>query len=95
MPELRKFDAAEFLDTQEDVTAFLAEAFETGDASFIAKAIGTVVRARGTTEVARETGLSRENLYRALSGETRVEFDTVMRVLGALGLELEPKQRAA
>ena len=87
------FDAAETLDTPEAVAEYVTAAFETNDPAFIAKAIGTAARARGMSEIAREAGLSRENLYRSLDGETKAEFSTIVRVLDALGVRLaaEPK----
>ena len=90
------FDAAEALDTPEAVAEYVTAAFETNDPSFIAKAIGTAARARGMSEIAREAGLSRENLYRSLDGETKAEFSTIVRVLDALGIRLaaEPKTAA-
>jgi probable addiction module antidote protein len=90
------FDAAEALDTPEAIAEYLTAAFETNDTSYIAKAIGTVARARGMSDIARASGLSRENLYRSLNGETKTELDTVVRVLNALGVQLsaEPKPAA-
>jgi probable addiction module antidote protein len=82
------FDAAETLDTPEAIAEYLSAAFETNDPSFIAKAVGTAARARGMSDIAREAGLSRENLYRSLDGETRAEFGTIVRVLDALGVRL-------
>ena len=82
------FDAAETLDSPEAIAEYLTAALETADASFIARAIGTAARACGMSEIAREAGLSRENLYRSLNGETKTELDTVMRVLDALGVRL-------
>ncbi len=58
------------------------------DAAFIARAIGDIARARGMTQVARDTGLSRESLYKALSGERSPDFDTILKVVNALGLRL-------
>ena len=92
---VRRYDAAEYLDTPEAIAEYLTDALEDGDSSFIAKAIGTAARARGMSEVAREAGVSRENLYRALSGDTKPEFDTIRRVLDALGVRLEVKPKAA
>jgi probable addiction module antidote protein len=89
------YDSAEYLDTPEAIAEYLTEALEDGDPSFISKAIGTAARARGMSEVAREAGVSRENLYRALSGDTNPEFDTIRRVLDALGVRLEVKPKAA
>jgi probable addiction module antidote protein len=89
------FDAADYLDSRESIADYLTEAFETGDDEFIAQAIGTVARAKGMSDVAREAGLSRENLYRALSADGRPEFATVMKVLGTLGIQLVAKPKAA
>ena len=89
------FDAAEYLDSPQAIADYLSEALETGDAEFIAQAIGTVARAQGMTVVAREAELSRENLYRALGSGGKPEFDTVMKVLGALGVQLVAKPKVA
>jgi probable addiction module antidote protein len=59
-----------------------------GDAAFVAKALGDIARAKGMTQVARDSGLSRESLYKALSGERSPNFDTVLKVIGALGIKL-------
>jgi probable addiction module antidote protein len=59
-----------------------------GDAAFVAKALGDIARAKGMSQVARDAGLSRESLYKALSGERTPTFDTILKVIGALGLEL-------
>jgi probable addiction module antidote protein len=81
-----RFDSAEYLDSPEAVSAYLEEALETDDPAFITQALGTVARARGMSQVAKETGLSRESLYKALSPEGNPEFSTVIRVMRALGL---------
>lgn len=95
MAKLPRFDAAEYLDSPEAVADYLSEAFETGDDEFIAQAIGTVARAQGMTSVAKNAGVSRENLYRALNTGGRPEFGTVMKVLDALGVQLIAKPKAA
>jgi probable addiction module antidote protein len=84
----KPFDPAEYLDTPESIAAYMTEALETGDPSFVADALGVIARARGMSEVAREAGVSRESLYRALSADGNPEFGTVMRVAQALGLRL-------
>jgi probable addiction module antidote protein len=85
-----KFDVAEHLRTPEEMALYLeaciAEA--EGDAAFIAKALGDIARAKGMTQVARDAGLSRESLYKALSGERSPSFETILRVVAALGLSL-------
>jgi len=87
MAKGKPFDAAEYLDSPEMIAAYLNEALESEDASAIAVAIGTVARARGMSAVAEKAGLSRENLYRALGGEAKPEFGTVIKVLHALGID--------
>ena len=91
------FDVADSLETPQDMAAYLEACMEVadGDAAFIAKALGDIARCKGMTEVARRTGLSRESLYKALSGERSPSFDTVLKVLTALGLELHATCRAA
>lgn len=86
--ETRPFDSARYLDSAEAVAAYVDEAFQTGDAAFIAHALGVAARARGMTEVAKAAGLSRESLYKALSDKGNPEFATVLRVAGALGLRV-------
>ena len=82
------WDTAEQLKTPEDVADYLEAVFEDGDPALIAHALGVVARAKGMTEVARETGLGRQNLYKALSPEGHPEFTTVLNVVRALGLKL-------
>jgi len=85
-----KYDVAEHLRTPEEMAAYLEVCLEeaNGDAAFIAKALGDIARAKGMTQVARDAGLSRESLYKALSGERTPGFDTILKVVGALGLKL-------
>jgi probable addiction module antidote protein len=84
------YDVAEFLETPEEMAAYLEACIQEsdGDAAFIAKALGDIARAKGMTQVAREAGLSRESLYKALSGDGSPSFDTILRVISALGLQL-------
>lgn len=84
----KPFDPAEYLDDSESIAAYLSDALESGDPAFISDALGVVARARGMSEVAREAGVSRESLYRALSADGNPEFATVLRVIQALGLQL-------
>jgi probable addiction module antidote protein len=85
------WDAADSLNTAEDITAFLEAVFEDGDPALIAAAIGDVARSKGMTEVARKTGFSRESLYKALSESGNPSFGTILQVLQSLGLRLEAK----
>jgi probable addiction module antidote protein len=84
------YDVAEFLETPEEMAAYLEACIQEsdGDAAFIAKALGDIARAKGMTQVARESGLSRESLYKALSGDRSPGFDTILKVISALGLQL-------
>ncbi len=83
-----RFDSAVHLDSDEAIGAYLEEAMETNDPAFIAYALGQVARARGMTEIAKEAGLSRESLYKALSVDGNPEFGTILKVMHALGLKL-------
>lgn len=89
------YDVAATLRTPEEMAAYLEACIEEagGDAAFIAKALGDIARAQGMTEIARQTGLSRESLYKALSGERSPSFDTVLKVVSALGLKLSASVR--
>ena len=85
-----RYDIAEHLRTREEMAAYLeaclAEA--DGNAAFIAKALGDIARAKGMAQVARDAGLYRESLYKALSGERSPDFETILKVVEALGLKL-------
>ena len=85
-----RYDVAEHLRTPEEMAAYLEACLEEadGDAAFIAKALGDLARAKGMTQVARDAGLSRESLYKALSGERSPDFATVLKVVEALGMKL-------
>ena len=84
------YDTAEYLKTDEDMALYLEACFEEAgdDAALIAKALGNIARARGMSQLARDTGLAREGLYKALSGNGNPEFATIMKVIKALGLKL-------
>jgi len=79
------YDSAEYLDSAEAINAYMEEALD--DPALIAKALGTIARARGMSQIARKAGLSRESLYKALSIEGNPEFGTIIRVMHALGLK--------
>ena len=85
-----RYDVAEHLRTPKEMAAYLEACFEAadGDAAFIAKALGDIARAKGMSQVARDAGLSRQSLYKALSGERIPGFDTILKVISALGLKL-------
>lgn len=85
-----RYDVAEHLRTPKEMAAYLEACFDEadGDAAFIAKALGDIARAKGMSQVARDAGLSRESLYKALSGERSPDFSTVLKVVNALGISL-------
>jgi probable addiction module antidote protein len=87
---ISRYDVAEHLRSPEEMAAYLEACLEeaNGDAAFIAKALGDIAKAKGMSQIAKDTGLSRESLYKALSGERTPSFDTVLKVLNALGLKL-------
>jgi probable addiction module antidote protein len=87
----KAFDAASYLKTEEDMVAYLEAAFEDDDPAVVAAALGDIARAKGMTQVAREAGLGRESLYKALSPDGNPELATVMKVVKALGLSLHAR----
>jgi len=84
--DLPEFDMAEHLDSEEAIAEYLSIVLEENDPAELAHALGTIARARGMTEVARSSGLSREALYKALRPSSQPRMDTIMRVVNALGL---------
>ena len=86
--ETQAYDSADYLKTPQDIAAYLEAAFEDGDPALITHALGVVARAEGMTEVARQAGLTRASLYKALSADVHPEFATVLKVVQALGLKM-------
>ena len=88
--KLKKWDAVDHLNSEEDITGYFEACLEEdpGDGSLVRAALGDIARARGMAQLSRDTGLSREGLYKALSPEGNPEFTTVMKVMKALGLQL-------
>jgi probable addiction module antidote protein len=91
--KLRKWDSSEHLKTEEDMALYFEACLEEAgdDARFITKALGTIARARGMSQLAKDTGLGRESLYKALSGEGNPSFATILKVTHALGLRLHAR----
>lgn len=89
MKQATKWDASEYLESDEDMIAYLNVALEDGDASVVAAALGDIARAKGMTQLARETGITRDGLYKALSPTGNPSFDTVQKVVKAFGLKLD------
>lgn len=89
MKTATRWDASEYLETEADIAAYLNAALEDGDTSVIAAALGDIARAKGMTQLAKETGITRDGLYKALSPTGNPSFDTVQRVIKAFGLKLD------
>jgi len=87
----RTWDAVEYLESDEDMAAYLEAALEEDDPALFAAALGDIARAKGMTQIAREAGLGRESLYKALSADGNPEFATVLKVVRSLGLKLHAK----
>lgn len=90
--ETKPFDAAKYIDTPEAVVAFLEDALESGDAGYVAHALGILARSKGMTMVAEKAGLGRESLYKGLKEGGNPHLETVLKVVSALGLRLSITQ---
>ncbi|KJZ17069.1 MULTISPECIES: addiction module antidote protein [unclassified Halomonas] len=88
MSTLQKWDVVDHLQTEEDMALYLEACLEEGDPALVVAALGDIARARGMTQLARDTGLTREGLYKALSADGNPSFATVMKVMNALGFTL-------
>jgi probable addiction module antidote protein len=86
--DLPEFDAAQYLDSETSIAAYLTDILEANDAALLASALGDIARARGMTEIAKTAGITREALYKALRPDSAPRFDTVSRVCAALGVRL-------
>ena len=93
--KLTTYDPAEDLTSGEAIATFMAGAFETNDAGFISHALGIVARAKGMAQIANDTGLSREQLYRSFSEQGNPTLKTLLAVMQALGIELTTKVHVA
>ena len=95
--KLRKWDSAEHLKTEEDMAQYLEACLQEAgdDAAFIAKALGNIARAKGMSQLSRDTGLGRESLYKALSGEGNPSFATILKDTSALGIRLHAQSASS
>jgi probable addiction module antidote protein len=89
--KLTSYDPAEDLGSDEAIAVFIAEALETGDAAYVSHALGVIARAKGMAQIARQTGLSREQLYRSFSADGNPTLKTTLAVMKALGISLTAK----
>jgi probable addiction module antidote protein len=90
--KIKLYDATEYLETEEDMMAYLQATLDAGDSALVIHALGNLARAHGMSKMARETGLRRESLYKALSPEGNPEFATILKVVQALGIKLIAEQ---
>ncbi len=95
--KLKKWDSAEYLQTKEDMARYFEACLEEAgdDVAFIAKALGNIARAYGMTQLANETGMGRESLYKALSTDGNPSFATILKVMRALGLKFQVEMATA
>jgi len=87
-----KYDPADSLETEEAVAIFMSDAFETNDPAYIAQAFGVVARAKGMTQIAKKTGITREQLYRSFSSKGNPTLRSALKVMGALGIQMAAKK---
>ena len=95
MKRAATYDAVEFLNSDEDIIAYLNAALEDGDPALVSAALGDIARARGMTKLAKETGITRDGLYKALSPTGNPSFGTVLKVVNAFGYKLGIASRLA
>jgi probable addiction module antidote protein len=95
MSNFTPFDGADYLDSEETIAAYLTAALEDNDPDTFLTAVKTVARARGMTQLAKDSGLGRESLYKALSPGAKPRYETVMKVVRALGVDLHAEVRHA
>ncbi len=86
--DLSKFDVVDYLGTEKDIAAYLSAVLEDGNPALFVAAIGDIAKAKGMSEIAKKSGVTRESLYRALKTEARPRFETVAKVVHALGMRL-------
>lgn len=89
------WDAADYLDSPEMMSEYLNEALATGDLAVVMQAVGAIARAKGMREIAEQIGVSRESLYRSLDESGKPQFETVMKSLDAMGLQLQTTAKTA
>ena len=94
MRKITEFDASKYLDNEEMITEYLNQALASGDTDLLLLAIGDAAKARGMAQIARDAGLGRESLYKAFAVGAKPRFDTVLKVLRALGVEMHAYPQA-
>ncbi|CAA6813774.1 MAG: FIG045511: hypothetical antitoxin (to FIG022160: hypothetical toxin) [uncultured Sulfurovum sp.] len=87
--ELNTFDVAKYLDSKEVIAEYLSQVLEDGDMDELLSAIGDIARAKGMTQIAKDTGLGRESLYKTFHAGAKPKFDTIVKVLNSFGIRLQ------
>ena len=95
MEKFKEWDIAEILDTKEDIVSCLETAIEENDMGFLLETLGALSRSAGMTHIARELGVTREGLYKSLSSDGRPSFETIIKLLDALGIRIKLEKKSA
>jgi probable addiction module antidote protein len=95
MTKIARFDAAEFLDSEEAIAEYLSAALEDPNPDVFLAAVADVAKARGMSQLAKDAGLGRESLYKALAPGAQPRYGTIVKLLGAMGVSLQAKPKAA
>ncbi|MFK5976412.1 MAG: putative addiction module antidote protein [Sulfurovum sp.] len=89
--ELSQFDVAKYLDSKEMIAEYISQILEDGDTNELISAIGDIARAKGMTQIAKDTGLGRESLYKTFNNSSKPKFETIVKVLNSFGVRLEAR----
>jgi probable addiction module antidote protein len=89
MTKLTTFDVSQYLDSKEMIAEYLSEVLQDGDMNELLEAIGNIAKAKGMSQIAKDTGLGRESLYKTFSADSKPRFETIMKVLDSFGVKLQ------
>jgi len=89
MTNTTTFDVSQYLDSKEMIAEYLSQVLEDGDMNELLNAIGNIAKAKGMSQIAKDTGLGRESLYKTFSADAKPRFETVMKVLNSFGVKLQ------
>jgi len=89
MTKLTTFDVSEYLDSKEMIAEYLSQVLQDGDMNELLEAIGNIAKAKGMSQIAKDTGLGRESLYKTFSADSKPRFETIMKVLDSFGVKLQ------
>jgi len=89
MTKLTTFDVSQYLDSKETIAEYLSQVLKDGDMNELLEAIGNIAKAKGMSQIAKDTGLGRESLYKTFSADSKPRFETIMKVLDSFGVKLQ------